>query len=436
MSDIKVSVIIPVYNAQKHLADTLESVCSQTLRDIEIICVDDGSTDSSREIIGEFKLKDSRISLIKQENLYAGAARNNGLKQAKGEYVVFWDADDFFNEKALEIMYTKAVADAADICICNALKYYTEFDKSLCTDEFVSYGILPKVTPFNKNDIPDKIFNIGANVPWNKMFRTEFIRKNGLEFQCIRQANDTYFVLMAIFLAERITYVKNRLVHYRCDTEGSITSGKVAVPPCAFEAYMYLKNELEKREDYTEENKKSFMNRAVRGMLRILHITTTEADFEAVRAFLADEGFARLELICDKECYDAEWVYNDIQSVLSRTPTEHMMYKFAEARKSKDKIKSTSIKRKQQLDKKTKLLEKAEAEKEALEEKLAAAEDKLKKEEEAKKQLEAKTEKLKREKNDLNKKYKAVDARYMALRRKWYVRLFVKLENIIKGLKK
>ena len=80
MSDIKVSVIIPVYNAQKHLADTLECVCSQTLRDIEIICVDDGSTDSSREIIGEFKLKDSRISLIKQENLYAGAARNNGLK--------------------------------------------------------------------------------------------------------------------------------------------------------------------------------------------------------------------------------------------------------------------------------------------------------------------------------------------------------------------
>lgn len=436
MSDIKISVVIPVYNAQKHLSDTLESVCSQTLKEIEIICVDDGSTDNSREIISEFMLKDSRISLIKQANLYAGAARNNGLKQAKGEYVVFWDADDFFKENALEIMYEKSVADAADICICNALKYYTEFDKSLLTDEFVNYGILPKTTPFNKNDIPDKIFNIGANVPWNKMFRTEFVRKNGLEFQCIRQANDTYFVLMAIFLAERITYVKNRLVHYRCDTEGSITSGKVAVPPCAFDAYMYLKNELEKQETYTKENKKSFVNRAARGMLRILHITATQADFEKVRDFLVNEGFAGLGLICDKEYYDAEWVYNDIQSVLTRTPAEHMMYKFGEARKSKDKIKSTSIKRKQQLDKNTKLLDKKTEENEALKQELASLKARVKKEEEAKKQLKAKAEKLQREKNELEKKYKAVDSSFMALRRRWYVRLFVKLENIVKGLKK
>lgn len=436
MSDIKISVVIPVYNAQKHLSDTLESVCRQTLKEIEIICVDDGSTDNSREIISEFMLKDSRISLIKQANLYAGAARNNGLKQAKGEYVVFWDADDFFKENALEIMYEKSVADAADICICNALKYYTEFDKSLLTDEFVNYGILPKTTPFNKNDIPDKIFNIGANVPWNKMFRTEFIRKNGLEFQCIRQANDTYFVLMAIFLAERITYVKNRLVHYRCDTEGSITSGKVAVPPCAFDAYMYLKNELEKQETYTKENKKSFVNRAARGMLRILHITATQADFEKVRDFLVNEGFAGLGLICDKEYYDAEWVYNDIQSVLTRTPAEHMMYKFGEARKSKDKIKSTSIKRKQQLDKNEKLLDKKTEENEALKQELASLKARVKKEEEAKKQLKAKAEKLQREKNELEKKYKAVDSSFMALRRRWYVRLFVKLENIIKGLKK
>ena len=264
----------------------------------------------------------------------------------------------------------------------------------------------------------------------------EFIRKNGLEFQCIRQANDTYFVLMAIFLAERITYVKNRLVHYRCDTEGSITSGKVAVPPCAFDAYMYLKNELEKQETYTKENKKSFVNRAARGMLRILHITATEADFEKVRDFLVNEGFAGLGLICDKEYYDAEWVYNDIQSVLTRTPAEHMMYKFGEARKSKDKIKSTSIKRKQQLDKNEKLLDKKTEENEVLKQELASLKAKVKKEEEAKKQLKAKAEKLQREKNELEKKYKAVDSSFMALRRRWYVRLFVKLENIIKGLKK
>ena len=428
MSEIKVSVIMPVYNAQRHLAQTLESVCNQTLKDIELICVDDGSTDNSREIIKEFMLRDGRIALVSQQNLFAGTARNNGLSKAKGEYVVFWDSDDFFNEKALEIMYNKITADNADICLCNAFKYYTEFDKSLCSDEFVSYGILPKETPFNKNDIPDKIFNMGANVPWNKMFRAEFIKANRLEFQNTRQANDTYFVLMAIFLADKITYVKNRLVHYRCDTDGSITSGKAAVPPGAFEAYLYLKSELEKREDYSEENKRSFINRAARGMLRILHITTSQDDFEKVREFLVGEGFEKLGVLCNKEVFDAEWVYNDIQSVLLKSSTEHMLYKYSEVRKSKDKIKSTSIKRKQQLDKKAKLLEKAEDDNKRLNEELEALNGRLK-------AARAELEMLKKEKEQLEKKHEATQKSFMALRKKWYVRLFVKIENILKRKK-
>lgn len=428
MSEIKVSVIMPVYNAQRHLAQTLESVCNQTLKDIELICVDDGSTDNSREIIKEFMQRDGRIALVSQQNLFAGTARNNGLSKAKGEYVVFWDSDDFFNEKALEIMYNKITADNADICLCNAFKYYTEFDKSLCSDEFVSYGILPKETPFNKNDIPDKIFNMGANVPWNKMFRTEFIKANRLEFQNTRQANDTYFVLMAIFLADKITYVKNRLVHYRCDTDGSITSGKAAVPPGAFEAYLYLKYELEKREDYSEENKRSFINRAARGMLRILHITASQDDFEKVREFLVGEGFEKLGVLCDKEVFDAEWVYNDIQSVLLKSSTEHMLYKYSEVRKSKDKIKSTSIKRKQQLDKKAKLLEKAEDDNKRLNEELEALNGRLKA---ARSELEM----LKKEKEQLEKKHEATQKSFMSLRKKWYVRLFVKIENILKRKK-
>ncbi len=439
MAEIKVSVVIPVYNACEYLAVTLESVCNQTLSDIEIICVDDGSTDGSREVIKEFALKDERIRLIEQKNLFAGAARNNGLAEAGGEYVVFWDADDFFHEKALEKLYNKITADGADICICDAYKYYTELGKSLCSDDFVKYGNLPEVTPFSKKDIPDKIFNTGANVPWNKMFRREFITKNGLQFQNVRKANDTYFVLMAFFLAEKITYVKNRLVHYRCDTDGSITSGKTEIPPCAFEAYSYLREELEKREDYSNLNRKSFINRAARGMLRVLHLPVSESEYEAVREFLITEGFEKLGLLCGEEMYDSKWVYADIQSVLTRTPEEHLLYKFSEARFSKDKIKSKAIKRKEQLDKKTKLLEKEEKTNEKLNEKLSSAKTKLS---ENKEQLNrAKTElaQLKKEKKALEKeyarlekKYEALDGRFMALRRKWYVRLFVKIENIFK----
>ncbi len=432
MEKVLVSVVIPVYNVGEYLDRTLESVCGQTLNEIEIICVDDGSTDNSREIIRSFALKDDRIRLIEQKNLYAGAARNNGLSQAKGDYVIFWDSDDFFHEKALSIMYEKIVADGADICICDAYKYYTESDKSLCSDEFVKYGILPEVTPFSKNDIPDRIFNTGANVPWNKMFRTAFIRENGLQFQNLKKANDTYFVLMAIFLAERITYVRNRLVYYRCDTEGSVTSGRVTVPPCAFEAYSYLKEELEKRDDYSDENKKSFINRASRGMLRILHLPSDEKEYEAVRDFLISEGFERLGILCGEEFYDAKWVYRDIQSVLSRTPTEHILYKFSQARISKDKIKSSAIKRKEQLDKKTKLLEKEEKNNEKLNEKLSSAKTKLDENKEQLKHIKAELKAVQKEKAKLEKKYETLDRRFMALRRKWYVRLFVKLENIFK----
>lgn len=102
MADIKVSVIIPVYNVEKYLRQNLESVQKQTLKDIEIICVDDGSTDSSCKIAEEFAAADSRFVVIKQQNGGAGAARNNGLRHAKGKYLSFLDSDDFFEPDMLE----------------------------------------------------------------------------------------------------------------------------------------------------------------------------------------------------------------------------------------------------------------------------------------------------------------------------------------------
>ena len=92
----KVSVIIPVYNVEEYLRECLDSIVKQTLREIEIICVDDGSTDNSLEILKEYAKKDNRITVITQKNLHAGVARNAGLAVAKGEYLSFLDSDDFF----------------------------------------------------------------------------------------------------------------------------------------------------------------------------------------------------------------------------------------------------------------------------------------------------------------------------------------------------
>ncbi len=107
MNQIKVSVIVPVYNAQQYLKDTLDTIIGQSLKSIEIICVDDGSSDESLSILKDYQNKDSRLIVLTQQNQYAGVARNNGLNIARGKYVVFWDADDLFEKNALECMYKK-----------------------------------------------------------------------------------------------------------------------------------------------------------------------------------------------------------------------------------------------------------------------------------------------------------------------------------------
>ena len=105
----KISVIIPVYNAEKYLNKTLESILKQSLKDIEVICVDDGSTDGSVEIIQSFIKKDDRVKLIRQNNQHAGSARNTGLKEAQGEYIHFMDADDYVLNYAYEAIYNKVI---------------------------------------------------------------------------------------------------------------------------------------------------------------------------------------------------------------------------------------------------------------------------------------------------------------------------------------
>ncbi len=122
----RVSVIVPVYNAQSHLRQCLDSITGQTLREIEIFCVDDGSTDGSAQILEEYRGRDSRLHVIRQENAGAGAARNRGLAEASGEYLSFLDADDFFEPDMLESAYERAVSGNAQIVVFRSDQYHTE----------------------------------------------------------------------------------------------------------------------------------------------------------------------------------------------------------------------------------------------------------------------------------------------------------------------
>ena len=154
--NIKVSIIIPVYNVERYLPKCLDSVINQTLRDIEIICIDDCSTDGSYEILQEYASKDDRIIVLKQEtNQGQGVARNRGIDIAKGEYIGFVDPDDWIELDMYEKMYNQAKNLNSEIVICNINRYNEESKKTKKAQFFENYlsplSILKTEMPANGN---------------------------------------------------------------------------------------------------------------------------------------------------------------------------------------------------------------------------------------------------------------------------------------------
>ena len=219
----KVSVVIPVYNAQKYLRECLESVKNQSLKDIQVILVDDGSTDDSIRILEEYVQNDSRFLLIRQKNQYAGVARNNGLRVAKGEYICFFDADDYFEKTMLEEMYQTAITHNSDITICDVYL----FDNISKTIQIPSWMLRDEYIPenmqtFSYQDMPERIFQLTTAAPWNKLYKKSFLDDLGLQFQGTKIHNDEYFVSMSMVLAKKISVVNNRLVYYRINNNESL----------------------------------------------------------------------------------------------------------------------------------------------------------------------------------------------------------------------
>lgn len=192
----KVSVIVPVYNVENYIYDMLTSVQEQTFKDFEVIMVDDGSTDDSPQIAGEFAARDGRFKYFRQENAGVSAARNFGIREASGDYMVFYDPDDLIPGRALEKMYKAADRAGADI-IVGVME-----EKNM--GESVIYMNSQKLA--KKRDISplDENF-IGAWSVCNKMFSSAFIRKNGLRFENIHNAEDGLFTFCALNCANRIT---------------------------------------------------------------------------------------------------------------------------------------------------------------------------------------------------------------------------------------
>lgn len=294
MSEIKVSVVVPCYNAEKLLKKCIDSILNQTLRETELICVDDGSTDSTLSILREYEKVDNRVTVLAQQNQYAGVARNNGMAIAKGKYIMFLDSDDFFDLKMLEQMYLKCEEDGADICLT---AQYAELDlRTNKVTRFVTSPIGNIVSlPFSPQEYADNIFQIAKPIPWNKMFNLSFLKHEGILFQEIQRSNDVFASGAAIAVAEKITLINESFVTRTAFSTTSLTETMDSNSLLFYESSKALKTFLVER-GLLEVYLRSFLEGRVLSAIHALHRCKTKKSWFEVAKFLKTTFIPEFEI--------------------------------------------------------------------------------------------------------------------------------------------
>ncbi len=297
----QVSVIIPVYNAEKYLNQCMDSIINQTLRDIEIICVDDGSSDHSLDILKEYQEKDNRVKVISQKNGGAGAARNNGLRQASGEYLSFLDSDDFFEPDMLEMALENAEKYQADFVVFHSDQFH--MDKNCLVDVpwVIRKKDIPPYMPFTYRQLTDNVFKTFVGWAWDKLYRRSFVEEHELWFQEQRTTNDMLFVFSGLVVAKRIAVVDKVLAHQRRGSSESLSVTREKSWHCFHDALIELKKRLEKENIYWELEQ-DYINYALHFSLWHLN-TLAEPTHQLLEDKLCTEWFDEFGIVGKPESY-------------------------------------------------------------------------------------------------------------------------------------
>ena len=319
---LRVSVIIPVYNASEHLRACMDSVLLPTSLNLEVICVDDGSTDDSLAILQEYAARDSRVRVITQPNGGAGAARNTGMQYATGEYLSFLDADDIFERDMLRKAYQRAVIDEADIVAFRSDLYDAQKDQYLSARYTIKENLLPVGQPFAGLDVPYNLFGVFMGWAWDKLFRREFIEQLGITFQEQRTTNDMLFVFAALAKAERIVTMNDVLAHHRM-VSGSLSVTREKSWHCFYDALCALCAQLRAWGLY-ERLEQDFVNYAVHFTLWNINSLRGPSLFRLHEALV--NGWAEdLGMTAHEETYFySPEEYRQIQNLLSVTGEEYL----------------------------------------------------------------------------------------------------------------
>lgn len=220
-----ISVIIPVYNVEKYLKECLDSVCNQTLKNIEIICVNDGSTDASPDILNEYAAKDDRIKIISQENQGLGAARNRGLEDASANYVYFLDSDDYIDLTALEKLFNNIVSNSSEVVLFKFQNFDDNRNLHKRGIEFKIDKIFGDIDyddfSFTYRDVKRHVMN-SAFSACLKLYRKDFIQK--FKFPEDVHFEDVPVHVQVMIEAEKISFVPEFLYYYRSNPDSILNS--------------------------------------------------------------------------------------------------------------------------------------------------------------------------------------------------------------------
>jgi len=299
MGTKRLSVIIPVYNVEKYLTECLDSVINQSFKDIEIICINDGSTDGSLRILEEYAQQDDRIIIINQENQGQGVARNKGIDIASGKYIAFVDPDDYIDLDTFEFVNNKFKETNVDV---------VQFDLATCREDgkpsgkqalskrakrFLNYN-LKNNQIFNWNYFNKKDFTgLRLGTP-DKIYSANLIKKHNIRFAPTRHGEDNIFSIGVLLFAQKILYINKYFYHYRARQDSSVNKPSDG-NYCVFDNVKLLKNFLDENNLY-ETNKQAYRDYIIKAFaLHFSNIPQNSSDryFERCKDILTDYEFKK-----------------------------------------------------------------------------------------------------------------------------------------------
>lgn len=236
MRQPQVSIIVPVYNVQNYIERCLNSLVNQTFKDIEIITINDGSTDKSLELLNKYAKEDIRVSVIDLGDEGVSYCRNLGIEKANGKYIMFVDSDDWIDSSMVEVMYKKAEENKLDLVMCSYIREFKDHSKEkifnlpqeiIYKEDKVKNELLRKLVGPIKEELSNPEMLDALGTVWGKLYRADILKENKIKFVDLKEigsAEDTLFNIFTFNYLKKVMFLNKSMYHYWRDNPKSVTS--------------------------------------------------------------------------------------------------------------------------------------------------------------------------------------------------------------------